>query len=149
MDDFLEMMPPRYANHADAFAFIALNAPEHPEVAVKTGPYGTALMRGMRGAVAALGAEGLSLVVDDVMLETEDAEDYRNRLSDMDVRMVGVMCAIDIAEQREQGRGDRMIGLARWQFERVHRGITYDLVVDTSNLTVDEAAHQIRNRFDL
>ena len=44
---------------------------------------------------------------------------------------MGVTAPLDILEQREKKRGDRKIGSARWQAERVHTGVEYDLMVDT------------------
>ena len=52
-------------------------------------------------------------------------------------------------EARERQRGDRLIGLARWQFDRVHRDMRYDLEIDTSIATPLECAEVIRNKFDL
>ncbi|TIU81251.1 MAG: chloramphenicol phosphotransferase, partial [Mesorhizobium sp.] len=52
-------------------------------------------------------------------------------------------------EARESARADRLPGLARWQFERVHRGIRYDIEVDTSILTAQECALRIQRQFRL
>jgi hypothetical protein len=62
-------------------------------------------MRGMRCAIAAMAAEGDNLIVDDVLLGGGDAE-YAALL-----------------EARERRRGDRLIGLARWQYDRLHTGM--------------------------
>lgn len=61
----------------------------------------------------------------------------------------GVLARLDVLEAREAARGDRLIGLARWQFPRVHAGAAYDFTVDTSLVTAAEAARAIRDRFDL
>lgn len=143
MDDFLEMMPPRFANDDEAFSF-RLVADAHPvEVAIGTGSYGAALMRGMRTSVAALADQGLDLVVDDVMLGDGDQAHYREVLSAHAVSFVAVRCALETAEQRERERGDRDIGMARWQFPRVHAGRIYDLEVWTDRVTPDEGARMI------
>ena len=42
-----------------------------------------------------------------------------------------------------------MIGLARWQYERVHRDMTYELEVDTSQATPMECAELIKGKFGL
>lgn len=147
MDSFLSMLPKRYANHSDAFALLP-QASAIPEVAVITGPYGASLMRGMRRSIAALAAEGLSIIVDDVILDGH-VTDYRELLSDFDLIVVGVKCDLQIAEDRERQRGDRDIGLARWQHPRVHQGINYDLVVDTSLSSSLQCAEAIRAAFEL
>jgi len=45
-----------------------------------------------------------------------------------------------VAAERERVRGDRAVGMARRQAETVHRGIAYDLVVDTTHATPAQAA---------
>ncbi|MFZ0017309.1 MAG: hypothetical protein WAL10_08230 [Acetobacteraceae bacterium] len=44
-----------------------------------------------------------------------------------EVHFVGLFAPLDVLEARERQRGDRLIGLARWQYHRVHSGIAYDL----------------------
>ena len=56
---------------------------------------------------------------------------------------------LDVLETRERERGDRLIGLARWQFDRIHRGKRYDLEIDTSNATPAECAETIKRTFGL
>jgi len=42
-----------------------------------------------------------------------------------------------------------LIGLARWQYDRVHRGIRYDLEVDTSVASPMTCARLIKEKFGL
>jgi chloramphenicol 3-O phosphotransferase len=69
-------------------------------------------------------------------------------LSDFSLHIVGVL-APRFLEARERQRGDRLIGLARWQYARVHRDVSYDLEIDTSTATPMECAVRIRDRFGL
>lgn len=46
-------------------------------------------------------------------------------------------------------RGDREIGLARWQFDKVHEGVRYDIELDTSRSTPEDCARAIKTRFAL
>ena len=57
---------------------------------------------------------------------------------------VGVHCSLDELERRERGRTNRL-GLSRWSFHRVHAGVEYDLVVDTTTATPLECAQRIRD----
>jgi chloramphenicol 3-O phosphotransferase len=148
MDVFCEMLPPAYFDHPDGVRFIAEQVDGKPSVAIHSGPVMARLMDGMRHAIVALAASGNDLIVDDVMLENEPDE-YRRLLASYHVHWVGVMASLDVLETREKSRGDRMIGLARWQFDRVHAGRQYDLEIDTDNLTAVEAARHIQERFDL
>ncbi|QYI99645.1 AAA family ATPase [Thalassovita mediterranea] len=143
MDDFLEMMPPRFANDDEAFSFRLVPDATPAEVEIGTGSYGEALMRGMRASVAALADQGLGLVVDDVMLGAHDQQHYREVLARHEVTFIAVRCALETAEQRERERGDRDIGMARWQFTRVHAGRDYDLEVSTDDASPDEGARVI------
>lgn len=60
---------------------------------------------------------------------------------------MGVRCAPDVASAREAARGDRTIGMAAIQAESVHRGIAYDLVVDTSATQPDELTRVVHAHF--
>ena len=56
---------------------------------------------------------------------------------------VGVICPLAVTEKRETERGDRTVGTARYQFERVHAHDCYDVEVDTSVLSVEECVARI------
>ncbi len=59
---------------------------------------------------------------------------------------VGVRCAPEVAARRESARGDRVPGMAAAQAELAHRGVSYDLEVDTSHTTSVECARTIAAR---
>ncbi|MDP3746426.1 MAG: hypothetical protein Q8Q88_05180 [Phenylobacterium sp.] len=96
-----------------------------------------------------MAAQGNNLVVDDVMIGQGEAAEYRRILSGHAVRLVGLFAPLEVLEARERARGDREIGLARWQYDRVHRDIAYDLELDTSATTPLENAEKIRDAFGL
>ena len=148
MDAFLEMLPEASFGHPDGIAFETVLEDGKPSVVIRTGPVAERAFRGMRHAIAAMAAQGNNLIVDDVLLGDEKAE-YAQLLSPFDVMMVGVFASLDVLEARERQRGDRMIGLARWQHERVHKGMKYGLDVDTSSATPMECARLIKERFGL
>lgn len=150
MDAFLDMLPEAMVGHPDGLVFEAGRDGEgRPAVAVRSGPTLDRAMRGMRHAVAAMAAQGNNLVVDDVMIQEGQDREYRALLSGFGVRLVGLFAPLDVLEARERGRGDREIGLARWQYERVHRGRAYDLEIDTTMTTPAQNAALIRSAFDL
>jgi chloramphenicol 3-O phosphotransferase len=148
MDSFLEMLPLAMQDHRDSFLYEVLEEDGHPSVEIKTGPVGERVMKGMRHAIAALAAQGNNLIVDDVMTASDWA-DYATLLAGFNVAKVGVFAPLEILEARERGRGDRLIGTSRWQYDRLHRGMSYDLEVDTSRATAMECASLIRQRFEL
>ena len=75
--------------------------------------------------------------------------EYAALLSGFTFYMVGVFAPLDVLEARERQRGDRLIGLARWQYDRVHHGKRYDLELDTSSATAPECANLIKQKFGL
>jgi chloramphenicol 3-O phosphotransferase len=98
---------------------------------ISNGPRGSLLLETMRNFVIDAGRKGLDCVVDEVC-HAPEIEDYRRGLQGCDVRFVKVTAPIEVIEQREKARGDRLIGLAREQSGHLHEGIDYDAEVDTS-----------------
>lgn len=148
MDAFLEMLPEASFGHPDGLTFETVQEDGKPSVVIRTGPVAERAFRGMRHAVAAMAAQGNNLIVDDVLLGSEKAE-YAELLSAFDLFLVGVFAPLDVLEARERRRGDRLVGLARWQYDRVHKDMTYDLEVDTGSARPMECADLIKQRFGL
>ena len=148
MDTFIEMLPEGLQESPEGFAYETIHEDGKLVVAIKTGQVGERTLRGMRHAVAAMAAQGNNLIVDDVLCYGEMPQ-YVALLSPFDLHLVGVFAPLEFLEARERGRGDRLIGLARWQYDRVHRGIDYDLEVDTSVSSPLECAKLIKETFRL
>ena len=148
MDTFMGMLPEAYHEHPDGFTYETEYQEGKPLVVIKDGPVGERTLRGMRHAIAAMAGQGNDLIVDDVLLGSASAE-YAEILSNFEVFMVGVFAPLDVLEARERNRDDRLIGLARWQYNRVHEGMNYDLEIDTSGATPMECATLIKQEFRL
>lgn len=148
MDTFLEMLPPACQEGPAGFRYDAAETAGGREVVVTPGPVGERTLRGMRHAIAALAGQGNNLIVDDVLCHGE-MPDYVRLLSAFTLHLVGLTAPLDVLEARERERGDRLIGLARWQHRRVHAGVSYDLEIDTSRATALESARLIKQRFGL
>jgi chloramphenicol 3-O phosphotransferase len=148
MDTFLAMLPERYQAHPDGLTFTTVQQDGKPSVVIRTGPVADRAFQGMRHAVAAMAAQGNDLIVDEVLMGRKKAE-YVELLSAFRVFLVSVFAPLDVLEARERERGDRMIGLARWQYDRVHQDIRYDLEVDTSVASPMECANLIKQKFRL
>jgi chloramphenicol 3-O phosphotransferase len=148
MDDFLDMMPLRYLDHPDGWRFETLEQDGFPAVAVRSGALVQMAFRGMRRSVAAMADAGNHVIVDEVIWGDELA-DYRALLSAHDFKAVGVMAPLQVLERRERERGDRAIGLARWQFDRVHASAVYDLTIDTSEASAEVCGRRIVENFGL
>ncbi len=59
---------------------------------------------------------------------------------------IGVHCRLDIAVNREANRPDRSTGMAASQASAVHRGVKYDLEIDTTDRTPSNCARDILGR---
>jgi chloramphenicol 3-O phosphotransferase len=57
--------------------------------------------------------------------------------------LVAVTCALHALEAREKARGDRPLGQARGQFERVLQNATYDMYLDTGLLSVEDCVDRM------
>ena len=100
----------------------------------------------MRG-VAAIAQGGARIIIDEVFLSGVDARDrWQAALAGVSVLWVGVRCDATVATDRERGRDDRVPGMATLQAQIVHRGIEYDIEVDTTNMPAVECAHLIVQR---
>lgn len=148
MDAFIDMMPESLWGTAEGVSFNQVGRGGRPEIEIVTGPTAARVFRGMRHAIAALARQGNDVIVDDVLLG-DDAAEYAEALRGLTVHWVGLHAPLDILEARERTRGDREIGLARWQYDRVHQGIRYDLELDTTEASPENCATQIKATFGL
>ena len=61
----------------------------------------------------------------------------------MNFKIVKVECPLDELEKREIARGDREIGLAKFQYENIHDGVIYDLNLNTLVNSPEQCAQQV------
>lgn len=90
-----------------------------------------------------IAACGFPLVIDYVLEAESWVRECVTSLANYDVLFVGVKCPLAELERREKARGDRQLGLARWQFDQVHRFGAYDYELDTSAHSPAECAKQL------
>jgi len=86
---------------------------------------------------------GLNVIVDTVIENDKWFNDYLDVLFDYPTLFVGVICSKEELARREQIRGDRRIGLAASQFDKVYSFNEYDLEVNTEELSPTECAEKI------
>lgn len=142
-DAFLDMIAPQMWGDDQGIVFRQLQEGGPPSIEIEMGIELERLMEGMRASVAALAKAGNNCVVDDVMLSVTDQQSYLDACHNVPIYFVAIHAPLDILEERERKRGDRLIGLSRWQFPRVHKGIEYDFEIDTTNKRPDDVAREI------
>ncbi|AJE38922.1 chloramphenicol phosphotransferase CPT [Streptomyces nodosus] len=115
-----------------------------PDGAVIVGPEFRTLEAAWIEGVAAMARAGARVIVDEVFLGGADSQQrWQKALGGLRVLWVGVRCDSAVAAGREVARGDRTIGMAASQAEVVHRGVVYDLEVDTTHTEAMECARAI------
>ncbi len=120
-----------------------------------------AVQAGFTACIAALATQGNNIIVDDVICEplsypgTQSPLTTRELLHQrvsilyiFNVLFVKVSCPLPIVEQRERELGNRTLGLASFQFHRVHQDSLYDVEVETGKNTPDACAAQILAALD-
>ncbi|MFJ1758735.1 chloramphenicol phosphotransferase CPT [Amycolatopsis sp. NPDC088138] len=94
--------------------------------------------------IAAMARAGARIVVDEVFLGGAGSQRrWQRALGDLAVLWVAVRCEPAVAAEREAGRGDRIAGMAAHQADLVHRGVHYDLEVDTTRTGPEACAREI------
>ncbi|MNC40196.1 Chloramphenicol 3-O phosphotransferase [compost metagenome] len=102
----------------------------------------------MHEAIQLFSSKGHHVIVDDVVLDLPDKNDwlfeYVTMFADYPVLFVRVDCPLEELERREVYRGDRTIGQSKWQLAHTYTDIPYDLIVNTHANTTEECARQIK-----
>lgn len=141
IDAFWNAIDERWMEHgpraSEGFAWI------EDATTIVPGPVGQRLAAGMRAAVAACAHADNDLVVDDVFVDPAWLAAWRNALAGLEWLLVGVVAPLDVLEERERARGNRIAGEARSQFDVIHSGIEYDVTVNTSSQSPEECARAI------
>jgi chloramphenicol 3-O phosphotransferase len=100
---------------------------------VSVGPQFRTLEAAWMEGVAAMARAGARVIVDEIFLGGAASQQrWQKALGGLGVLWVAVRCDSAVAAGRELARGDRVRGMAVSQAEVVHRGVVYDLEVDTT-----------------
>jgi chloramphenicol 3-O phosphotransferase len=129
IDTIFPWCPPAWTGTAEG---IELRAMPDGTIPVLVGPGGGRLLRAWRRMIRTGIDEGMRFVIDEVLLDAGDLPDWRAVMAGRDLFLVGVHCELAELQRREIARGDRAVGQALWQHERVHGYGPYDLEVDTT-----------------
>jgi chloramphenicol 3-O phosphotransferase len=152
VDQIIYMMPEKmndWNNETDAPGFSYHPAKDGNEQVVaykiEVGPYGEKMIKLLKDVVITAAQLGNNIIVDDVSFGKKEVDEWRKVLNNFNVLWVGVTAPIKIIEQRERNRGDRKIGSAKWQTQRVHEGVVYDCMIDTYNDSLHDNVEFICN----
>jgi chloramphenicol 3-O phosphotransferase len=105
-----------------------------PDGRVSVGPEFRTLEAAWMVGIAAMAGAGARVILDEVFLGGAVSQQrWEKALGRLEVLWVAVRCDSAVAAGRELARGDRIPGMAVSQAEVVHRGVVYDLEVDTTH----------------
>ncbi|QBG36131.1 chloramphenicol phosphotransferase CPT family protein [Litorilituus sediminis] len=99
-------------------------------------------------SVKALAETGHNVIVDIVFCGEKTYREMTSELSQLNLTLVKVECSLEELEKRELARGNRKVGLASSQYESVHRGVLYDLTVNTEKYSPEQCAQAILDSMD-
>ena len=152
IDRFAHALPGRVGGQPTwtlLFRYVRPDGRSDGPFTIETTGLGHQFIAGMHAAAAAIADAGLNVIVDHVLVEQAWLDDCSRRWAGFDVLFVGVRCPLEVVLRRELERRDRTLGQAEAQFGIVHRWADrYDLEVDTSVLTPDEAVALIAGTLD-
>lgn len=139
-DTLVDALPARMRSGGDGIAF-------GPDGEVTPGAEFRRLEKAWALGLAAAARAGAHLIIDEVFVGGPASQArWCNALTGLDVLWVGVRCDPEVAAAREAARGDRVTGMAAGQAHLVHRGVHYDLEVDTSRTAASVCAAAIASR---
>ena len=115
---------------------------------VRVGPAGFRFFAGLYRSLAAWALAGNTIIVEDVFYHPQVLREAVKALHALPIWFVGVHCDLEVAEQRERDRGDRVPGGARTFYPLVHLHILYDVEVDTTHLSPEDCAYQVKAHLD-
>lgn len=152
IDRVIAMMPENI-NHwwgepaEEGFSWKEIRGPEGERMyELQKGPYAQRVIELNRQLVLTMLENGHNVIIDDISFGKEDVDKWRELLADYSVLYVGLHAPLEVIEQRERARGDRLPGSTRWQYYTVHVGNAYDLDIDTYHQTLEENVELILYR---
>ena len=115
----------------------------HPTYHIQAGPFAKKIVRTLKDIVLLLASQHYNLIIDDIAFGAIEIQSWKEILKNYRVLYVGIVTPLEILEDRERARGDRIIGSARGQYSQVHENASYDLELDTHVHTIEENVAKI------
>ena len=109
-----------------------------PSARIKNGDFEWRAMRapffeGFHRSLAAYAGAGNNLIIEHILDTPGWQASLAELLAPFDVFYVAVHCPLDELVRREAARGDRGIGSAEQDFHSIHKGMLYDLELQTQD----------------
>lgn len=114
---------------------------------IQSGPFAKKMVETLMNIVITMAEMGHSVIIDDVSFGKSQVDEWKKALDGYKVLWIGIKAPLNILEERERGRGDRMLGSARAQYFQVHKDVVYDLEFDTSENSLDAIVKMIKENY--
>ncbi len=150
IDKIISMMPEGINNWTgekapEGFSWKTTHKEGKLQREIVLGPFAKQVVRSYEEIVVTLAKQGHFLIIDDVSFGKKQVDYWRKALQPYKVLWVGLHCPLDEIERREKNRGNRLEGSARHQHAEVHRGVKYDIELDTHKQSLEECVEIIKN----
>jgi chloramphenicol 3-O phosphotransferase len=148
VDTLIDMMPSKWLSFnekgKDGCWFESYENDYGKATSCHSGPYGEEVFAMGIKLVKTILDCNLNLILDEVVWEQEKLDLYQSILNEYKTTFIRIECSRESAQEREFLRGDREIGLANDQFDKLHLvKCNYDLKIDTDKLNSFKSAEQI------
>lgn len=147
IDDFNAKLPEQWFSGGDFKGQFSQDGvrfePAGGGLQVRVGELGRRFYGAYHRTVGAIARAGFNVIVDEVAFDEATIVDWSAALRGLPVAWVAVRCDPAVAQARELERGDRLPGLALGLSAVVHMHASYDLELDTTELSPDEACTRL------
>lgn len=147
---YVGVIPPCWLDdkpeHASMMTIETIEDETGKTVTAVFGPEGRKVIKGMHRAIAAYAHTGNNVIVDYINYEPSWIPDLQEALHGLKIIWVGVNASLKIIEEREKARGTSPQGHARSHYQTVHKGVQYDLMINTDTQNPEEAAQLITEK---
>lgn len=115
-----------------------------PSISVHLGPYGEKMIYGFINTIKGLVEAGNNVICDTIITDLKWYDLLKKTLQGFSITFIGLYAPLEVLELREINRREPL-GLARGRFKAVYQETKkYDLFIDTSQVSIKEAAEQIK-----
>lgn len=90
-----------------------------------------------------LAKDGANLIVDHLIVREEEIREIIALNKEFEIYFIKIYCDLQVINKREIERGNRKIGLAEIQREKIDKYADYDLTIDTTSVSPEINAQTI------
>jgi chloramphenicol 3-O phosphotransferase len=115
-----------------------------PKITLEIGPVGEKLIQGYLNAIQGFSTAGNHVIGDAIITDAKWLESMERTFLHLPVYFIGLFAPLEELEKREKSRFE-LPGTTRGRFDPVYSlSKEYDLFIDTSKLSSEEAAEKIK-----